>query len=40
MLMDLTLGDAMSCEHPKGLQQVPMCDFSEAWNSEGLTHVN
>lgn len=40
MLMDLPPGDAMSCERPKGLQHVPMCDFSEAWNFEGLTQVN
>ena len=29
-------GELMICKHPK----VPMCDFSEAWGSEGLTQVN
>lgn len=40
VLMDLILRAVMTCEDPRGLQHVPICDFSEAWHSKDLTLVN
>lgn len=33
--LEFDIGDVMTCEYFKGLWHVPMCDFSEAWSSEG-----